>query len=188
MNHTTVFSPDRAYRYTLWREWSLQEIILTVEREIDPRPMEYVQFIGLNPSVADETIDDNTIRRCIDFAKRWGYGGLCMTNLFAWRDTKPAKMKKVVDPVGPDNNHWLEQITREAGLVVCCWGVHGEHRGRDADVLALPSFQERQRNNSLFSFGHTEDGLPKHPLMLAKLTQLEPLRPRTAKPQELQLA
>lgn len=49
-------------------------------------------FVGLNPSTADETEDDQTIRRCVGFAMDWGYGGLCMGNLFAIRATKPKNM------------------------------------------------------------------------------------------------
>ena len=169
------FSPDRLYRYTLWRTWSVQEIALTIDFEVDPRPLDYVQFIGLNPSVADERIDDNTIRRCTDFAKRWGFGGFCMTNLFAWRDTKPEAMKRVVAPVGPENDRWLEEIAHDAGVIVCCWGMHGSHRDRAAQFLDLPSFLERQRAGKLLCFGRTNNGQPKHPLMLKKLTRLEPL-------------
>jgi len=70
-------------------------------------------FIGLNPSTADETKDDPTIRRCINYAKRWGYSGLCMTNLFALRATKPAVMKANPGPVGRENDYQIqENITK----------------------------------------------------------------------------
>lgn len=176
MKRETIFSRDRAYRYTLWREWTVQELSLTVAHDIDPRPFDYVQFIGLNPSIADERIDDRTICRCTDFAKRWGFGAFCMTNLFAWRDTKPANMKRVVDPVGPENDSWLEAISKDAGLVVACWGIHGDHRDRAKAVLDLPAFRTRAEKQTIFCFGLTDDGHPKHPLMLKKLTELEPLR------------
>lgn len=71
-----IFSPCGRYRYTLWREWIGGE--------------GFVQFIGLNPSTATDTEDDPTIRRCINYAKSWGYGGMCMTNLFAYRATLPS--------------------------------------------------------------------------------------------------
>jgi hypothetical protein len=170
-----VFSPDRAYRYTLWREWSVQEITLTVGAEVDPRPFDYVQFIGLNPSTADETLDDNTITRCIDFSKRWGFGAFCMTNLFAWRDTDPHAMKRAVDPIGPDNNEWLETIAQDAGLIVCCWGNHGPHRNRASEFLS-GSFAARLTAGQLFAFGINErTGQPKHPLMLRRLEKVRPL-------------
>ena len=78
-----VFSPCRTYRYALSRVWAADK--------------PYALFIGLNPSTADETLDDPTIRRCIDFAKRWGYGGLVMANLFAYRATEPSEMKAATD-------------------------------------------------------------------------------------------
>jgi hypothetical protein len=72
MKRKTIFSAGRHYRYVLWREWEAAN-------------MEYAMFIGLNPSTADEVRDDPTIRRCAGYARRWGYGALCMTNLFAYR-------------------------------------------------------------------------------------------------------
>ena len=82
-NKTATFSECRKYRYTLWRRWD------------GLFASGYAMFIGLNPSTADETNDDPTIRRCIGYARDWGYGGLCMTNLFAFRATLPKNMKAV---------------------------------------------------------------------------------------------
>jgi hypothetical protein len=73
LDRVTHFNLSRTHRYTLWRIWD--HMFCT----------DYVQFIGLNPSTADESQDDPTVRRCIDFAKRWGAGALCMTNIFAFR-------------------------------------------------------------------------------------------------------
>lgn len=80
------FSEDRKYRYTLWREWDMSDDMIATMPGYD-RTGEYLQVIGLNPSTADESKDDPTLRRCIDFAQRFGFGALCMTNLFAWRAT-----------------------------------------------------------------------------------------------------
>lgn len=171
-----VFSWDYYYRYTLWREWTVQEISLTVAHDVDPRPMDYVQFVGLNPSTADDREDDPTIRRCTDFAKRWGYGAFCMTNLFGWRATDPKDMKRAVEPIGPENDHWLQKIAIDAGVTICCWGNHGSDRHRIAEVLALPSFHERHNKGRLCCFGVSpRSGQPKHPLMLPKLTPAVPL-------------
>jgi hypothetical protein len=79
-------------------------------------------FVGLNPSTADETSDDPTIRRCIAFAKSWGYSALCMTNLFAYRATDPKIMKKAQYPVGPDNDDYLKMLSAGAGVVIAAWG------------------------------------------------------------------
>ncbi len=96
----TVFSSNRVYRYVLWREWN----------QLLSAPFRYAMFIGLNPSTADETKNDPTVRKCIGFAKRWGYDGLCMTNLFAFRATDPGAMLKDLAPIGPDNDDWLVKL------------------------------------------------------------------------------
>jgi len=145
---------DLIYRYALWRVWD------------DDRP--YVQFIGLNPSTADAVEDDPTIRKCYGFASRWGYGGFCMTNLFAFRATKPAVMKRAVDPVGPENDQWLNAVASFADIQVAAWGLHGRHRGRDKIVLAMfPNLQ---------CIHVTKDGHPGHPLMLGYDSVLRPYK------------
>lgn len=142
----TIFSPCRKYRYTLWREWDSS--------------LPYCQFIGLNPSTADETKDDNTIRKCVKFAKSWGFGALCMTNIFAWRDTDPKDMKRAQDPVGPDNDRWLLEIGADAGLRVAAWGNHGTHINR-AKAVAI-AFEDALM--SLSCFRVTKERQPEHPL------------------------
>jgi hypothetical protein len=142
----TIFSPCRIYRYALWREWIGGD--------------GYVMFVGLNPSTADEILDDQTIRRCIAFAKAWGYGGLYMTNLFAFRATKPKDMKVVDDPIGPENDLYLMALAEEAGVIVAAWGANGTHRGRDAEVRRLLP--------TLHCLSLTKDGHPGHPLYLLK--------------------
>jgi hypothetical protein len=146
MNRETILSPCRTYRYALWREWIGGE--------------GYAMFVGLNPSTADETQDDPTIRRCIAFAKAWGYGGLCMTNLFAYRATKPKDMKAAADPVGQDNDAHLLTLAAEAGVIVAAWGANGTYRGRDIAV--------RELLPSLHCLQLTKDGHPGHPLYLLK--------------------
>jgi hypothetical protein len=153
-NRQTIFSPCRRYRYTLWREYDM----------FNPS---YVMFIGLNPSTADEVQDDPTIRRCIGYAKDWGYGALCMMNLFAFRATDPRVMKSAKDPVGPENDAWLARCARDAGLVVAAWGAHGSYRDRDEEVLKLI--------DNVMCLGKTKEGYPRHPLYLK----------RTEKPQAL---
>lgn len=168
-DRTTLFSPDRKYRYTLWREWAddmqaeLKTFMLHVLTGQQPA---YVMFIGLNPSTADETADDPTIRRCRWFARSWGYGAMCMTNLFALRATDPKSMMAEADPIGPDNRMTLLTIAARAALIVACWGVHGAHLCRDISVLAMlePYVQ-------LHHLGLTLDGHPKHPLYLSRLTR-----------------
>ena len=137
-------SACRKYRYTLWRWWD----------EVKP----YVMFIGLNPSTADEVEDDPTIRRCISFAKSWGYGGLCMANLFALRATAPADMREHQAPVGIDNNMHLITLAEDAAIVVAAWGVNGTHINRDKEVRALIK--------DMYYLEITKDGHPRHPLYI----------------------
>lgn len=141
----TQFSPCRQYRYTLWREWDMTNT-------------RYLMVIGLNPSTADETHDDPTIRKCITFAKLLGCGALCMTNLFAFRATDPRVMKAAADPVGADNNRHLRDMAAGASLILAAWGNHGSYLGRAETVMtAFPHLQ---------CLGKNKDGSPKHPLYL----------------------
>lgn len=144
-----VFSADRRYRYQLWRRWA--------------EGGEYCCFIGLNPSTADENTDDPTIRRCIGFAKAWGYNALCMLNLFAFRATDPDIMKSEPEPVGEENDATLKRFTTGAGIVIAAWGVHGTHRERAGEVVA--------KFPNLHCLGTTKDGQPRHPLYLPKTTE-----------------
>lgn len=156
MIRTTEFSPCRQYRYTLWRGWTLADAMGISEFNSLAKFGNYLMVIGLNPSTADETKDDPTIRRCIGFAKRWGFGALCMTNLFAWRDTDPEKMKGAAEPVGEANDLWLKLISEQAGMILAAWGNHGAHAGRDEFV--------RKFLPPLNCLGTNKDGSPKHPL------------------------
>jgi hypothetical protein len=115
-------------------------------------------FVGLNPSTADATNDDPTVRRCINYAKDWGYAALCMTNIFAFRATDPRDMKAVSDPIGPENDAHLSRLASQAGIVVAAWGCHGIHRGRSSHVLKLMPL--------LHALHVTKDGDPGHPLYL----------------------
>jgi hypothetical protein len=124
-------------------------------------------FIGLNPSTADETADDPTLRRCMNFAREWGYGGVCMANLFAFRATDPDAMKRAEDPVGRRNDWWLLRLAGEAELVVAAWGNHGAHLGRSAHIRRLlPGLHALKLNAS---------GEPAHPLYQRADAQPVPL-------------
>jgi hypothetical protein len=115
-------------------------------------------IIGLNPSTADETEDDPTIRRCVQFARLWGYGGLCMANLFAFRAAKPAELFAASDPIGPGNDEWLMKLAASAGVVVAAWGNGGTHLERaNAVTRLIPNLYCLRMNRS---------GQPAHPLYL----------------------
>lgn len=112
--------------------------------------------IGLNPSTADETKNDPTIRKCIGFAKRWGFEGLCMTNLFAFRATQPKEMLKCGNPIGDGNESYLREIASDAGMILAAWGTNGSHLGRD-------QWAKRTIPN-LMALKINRDGSPMHPL------------------------
>lgn len=144
MTRECVFSLDRLYRYQLWRDWDIFETGT------------YLMVIGLNPSTADEHVDDPTVRKCIGFAKRWGYGALVMTNIFAWRDTQPADMKRAAEPVGELNDTTLRTLSGGASMVLAAWGNHGAYHGRAAEVLGMIPNLHYLRLNA--------NGSPMHPL------------------------
>ena len=153
MKNTASFSRCRQYRYALWRTWD------------NTKP--HVLFVGLNPSTADEKKNDPTITRCIDFAKRWGYGGVCVANLFAYRSTKPSGLKSAAQPVGKQNNRWLKKLAKEAGLVVAAWGNDGSFMNRSKEVInILPRLNCLNINRS---------GEPAHPLYQKASTLPKPM-------------
>jgi hypothetical protein len=141
-----TFSNDRAYRYRLERWW-------------DPtlRP---AMFVGLNPSTANETEDDPTIRRCIRFAREWGLGGLVMLNLFALVSTDPSSLARAADPVGEANDMYLHAHARDAGVVIAAWGAFPEAHGRAAAVV------EAELLGEYAVLGLTQQGHPRHPLYM----------------------
>lgn len=152
-----AWSADRSHRYTLWRTWG------------DVRKSGFVQFIGLNPSTATEETNDPTVRRCIGYARDWGYAGLCMTNLFSYRATDPRDMKTQATSTNAENRWWLLRIARLAsslgGVTVAAWGCHGAHQGEDERVLSL----FRDIGHPLHCLKLVGGGrLPAHPLYLKK--------------------
>jgi hypothetical protein len=139
------FSPCRRYRYTLNRQWI--------------GGAGTINFIGLNPSTADETQDDPTIRRCIGFAKSWGFSGLCMLNLFAFRATDPRDMMAAADPIGEDNDGIIAlHIGKHP--TIAAWGAGGWYRGRGPFIHAIYP--------QLMMLKITKGGHPAHPLYLPK--------------------
>ena len=119
-------------------------------------------FIALNPSTADETVDDPTIRRCIRFAFDWGYSGVYMVNLFGFRATDPKEMKAQGDPFGADNHDWLVKTAEASKLAVACWGVNGSYVTAGKITKAMLE----RFDIELYHLGLTKDGHPRHPLYL----------------------
>jgi len=99
----------RQWRYTLSRIWD--------------EDLPTICFIMENPSVADGDGDDRTVAKCQMFARKWGYGSLVVGNSFAYRSTSPHNLILADDPVGPDNDLWLDRMVREAACTVLACGT-----------------------------------------------------------------
>lgn len=142
-----LISDCGAYRYWLTRKWG---------------PGHDMRFIMLNPSVADADIDDPTIRRCMSFAKREGYGGIIVCNLFALRSTDPSALAGGEDPVGPDNGKWIQELVDKCHLLptVAAWGAHPFATDRAEAVKAMFA----KVAGPLWCLGKTQAGHPRHPL------------------------
>lgn len=151
---TALVSADTRYRYTLYRKWS------------DDPP---VTFIMLNPSTADALEDDPTIRKCAGFAARWRCGAIYVGNLFAFRATKPADMRRVHDPVGVENQKHVLRLMAQSPMTVCAWGAHGNYQNQDKIFL---SWVSGVLPINIKIFGLTKNGQPQHPLMLPYSTSL----------------
>lgn len=120
------FSRCRQYRYSLERKWRMPD--LSKRR---------VLFIGLNPSTADHRQDDPTIRRCVGFARDWGFSELEVVNLFAFRATYPGDLKQASDPIGKRNDYWIRRCHAAADLAIACWGNDGEFLQRADHIVAM---------------------------------------------------
>lgn len=124
-------------------------------------------FVMLNPSTADAGADDPTIRKCVGFAKQLGYCGIVVNNLFAYRATDPANLKRAGYPVGPENDAFIEHAARHMSVetMIVAWGAnarHGAASRRAAEVLVLLA----RLGVEPFALRVLDDGVPSHPLML----------------------
>jgi hypothetical protein len=148
MQRSAIISECQRYRYVLEREWQPE--------------LPGVLFVALNPSTADGQHDDPTVRRCVGFARSWGFGKIVIANLFALRSSHPSVLLIDVDPIGPENDWWLAELSSRFALTIAAWGVHGALRERAAEVLP--------RLSNVHHLGLTSAGHPKHPLYLPKAT------------------
>jgi hypothetical protein len=149
MESGACFDHTGAYRYRLWREWDASRAA--------------VAFVMLNPSTADAGTDDPTIRRCLGFARAWGFGRLEVVNLFALRATDPRLLRSHPDPVGPDNDRHIREVAAATAQVVAAWGALGTTRDR---ALAIGELLPP----SLLTLGLTKRGQPRHPLYTSGTT------------------
>ena len=144
MKRDAILSKCGKYRYSLSREWNKKK--------------GKVLFIMLNPSKADNKLDDPTVKRCICFANSWGYGGIMIANLFAFRTTYPKELFKVKYPEGKNNLKHIKNMIKTSNLVICAWG---NKQGSPPKYLC--------ELTDLFYLKILSDGkTPAHPLRLKK--------------------
>ncbi len=150
---SAIISPCGMYRYLL-RRW------------VGEGQLGIVLFLMLNPSIGDALINDPTIRRCIAFARAWGFSALEVVNLFAYRATDPRDLKAAhgrgVDVVGPENDAHIEAAAKRADLVVVAWGAQPMALHRVEAACALVKRAGKQPH----CISTTKKGQPNHPLML----------------------
>ena len=156
IRRTALFDQTGQYRYALSRSWQPTDAN-------DPS----VAFVMLNPSRADAERDDPTIRACMQFAQGWGYGGLTVVNLFAYRTPEPKALKTVHDPVGPGCDRAILDAADRAERLLLAWGNWGTLLGRDRAVLRLlQPYADR-----LYCLGVNRTAQPRHPLYIKRSTQ-----------------
>ena len=150
------------YRYALCRVWNAE--------------LQRIMFIGLNPSTADEHRDDPTLRRCLGFAKAWGFGSLFMLNIYAYRATDPRELATAPDPVGTENLRWLKHYHfHESNKTVAAWGSQYGIDDHLAKVLSLRRNGDTEgetMGDNLWCLGVNNDGSPRHPLYIKADTEL----------------
>lgn len=150
-----LISPCGLYRYWLLRRWADGPLLL---------------FIMLNPSKADAAIDDTTIRRCTTFALAHGYGGFYVVNLYAFRATLPADLKRAGYPVGPDADEHIHRLLVRCRDVCVAWGADAAGLARPAEVLRML----RAAGRDPLCLGVTRGGHPLHPSRLPSDRRLQP--------------
>lgn len=162
-----VISDDQKFRYRLWRDLGGYQAPLFHNAHTPHQDHRgAVLFIMYNPSTADASQDDPTIRRCINFAQAWGYGRLEVVNLFAFRAADPGVLttahKAGWDVVGPVNDQHVQRAIGDAALVVCAWGnaIQSWKQARARHVLGMVKHPH--------ALGLTKGGQPRHPLYVRK--------------------
>jgi hypothetical protein len=147
---SAIISDCGQYRHVLTRVWNPQ------------LPM--VAFCGLNPSTADGTKDDPTMRREVGYAKRWGYGGLIKVNAYDFRTTHPKVLLKTPFPYSGNNWLFMADAALAADRFLCCWGTHVDDaiRGRQAHLVS----SLLELGIELWALQVTQHDNPRHPLYL----------------------
>ena len=147
METNAVISDCGKYRYELHSTWDEKK--------------KKVLFIMLNPSTADIHNNDLTTIRCMNFAKKWGYGGIMIGNIYPFRAKRPKDLRKWLNT--SNNGLWenreynidaVNQMAEQADLIVCAWGCN--HKGIPEWIGEIPNLHYLELCDDGFT--------PKHPL------------------------
>ncbi len=159
-----ILSEDALYRYALWRTVSTAH----------SGGEKLVGYIGVNPSTADHTLDDATVRKWRGFTGRMGYNKFVVANLFAYRATDVNELKQIEDPIGNMCDHYINLLIERCDILIPCWGNKSklpktlQYRIPQVEGMLMASGKE------VLCFGKTQSGCPKHPLMLGYDTEVVP--------------
>lgn len=148
MIKSAILSKNRKHRYLLSRIWDLDN--------------ENILFIMLNPSSADEDIDDATTTKVISFSKKWGYGGLHICNLYTYRTSSPKKLFSVQKNKRGSNKSEIKKYAKKCSKIVYAWGNKEKVPPWLNQMVPNPSFIELSK-----------EGVPKHPLYLKSNLKLK---------------
>lgn len=156
-----MISPCGGYRWTLSRDVG--------------QGSRRLLWVMLNPSTADDLVDDATVRRVKGMTRDAGFGAADVVNLYAWRATDPTELRRVADPVGPRCDYWIERMCAGADAAVLAWGASGAgltgfpSRAAEVERLVLEQVE------LVFTLGRTQAGLPRHPLFVRSSTTWTPV-------------
>ncbi len=168
IERAAIFSDDGKYRYALWR--SPPGLWPSTKQEL-------LGWVMLNPSSAAED-DDPTLRKCMGFARRAGYAGVVVVNLFAYKATDPKDLwKRRADIVGPDNDAMLHSALSGTRDVVFAWGATGGRSGMrllDRSLEVTKIVLALRPRVATFTLGFTSEGYPRHPLYVPYGTNATP--------------
>lgn len=185
-----IFSECGKYRYALYRDlkkhpkWHDKPHSESVENGVH-RPVWYPRpclFIMLNPSTANHDKDDPTIRRCLSFAHQLRCDRIYIANIFAYRTPYPKELRAASsgDVIGEENADWIKTLVdvtwrREdnRGYVIAAWGPGGRFMEQDKTVLGWIDTEVARRGETVHCLGHSQDGSPRHPLMMPKEVNLK---------------
>ena len=149
------------WRYSLWRPF-------------DRIPSKSVLWVMLNPSTADGDVDDPTIRKCMGFTERWGYPGMTVVNVFAFRSTDPVALHDwSIDATGPFNDVAISAAVDAHPLIVAAWGNNAVEISRERVQRVRATLSASGKR--VMCLKKTKTGQPWHPLYVPYSKALEPL-------------